>query len=609
MNFAADPDTLVALAAQDVQKRELAAAEAKVLGVLERDREHTDAWTVLGMLLQAKGQRDEAIRIFHSLTSKHPAVATHWENLGAALREARRLDEALSAYERAVALAVPGPHTLYNIGLVQMERLDFTAAHAVLRQALELAPRDAWIRCAYSQCCYDLGRLPEAAEVLEGWQSLDNLTPTNMAEMAHLLVMAGEPKRGQAAVDWLTEHPPQDPRALLTLANIQERLNRLTEARAALECARAGNGIPASDTDLVLTEAVLAQREGHDEEAERLLTVALAQPMEFARRHSLLFPLAQSLEALGRHGEAFTALVEAHQSQLDYLQAALGKTANDPSAILALTLAGVDREDRACWNDAGVPSLAESPIFIVGFPRSGTTLLEQVLDAHPALVSMDEQPFLNRAIEELRPLSIAYPAELGKLGAAQLQSLRAGYWKQVDRKAPLRMGQRLVDKNPFNLLRLPLIHRLFPNARTVLVVRHPCDVLLSCFFQHFRAPDLALLCRDLETLAQSYRRAFDFWYRELPLIGAATYELKYERFVDNLEGEARQLAAFLELPWDDALLSSAQHARAKGFISTPSYTRVIEPVSARPVGRWHHYERQFRDVLAVLEPYLERWGR
>jgi Tfp pilus assembly protein PilF len=609
MNFAADPDTLVALAEQDLQKREFAAAEAKILGVLERDREHTDAWTVLGVLLQAKGQRDEAVRVFHSLTSKHPTVATHWENLGAALREARRLDEALGAYERAVALGVPGPHTLYNIGLVQMERLDFIAAHAVLRQALELAPRDAWIRCTYAQCCYDLGRLPETASVLEAWQGLENLTPTNIAEMAHLLVMVGEPKRAQAAVDWLTRQPPQDPRALLTLANIHERLNRLAEARAALDRARAGNSISASDPDLVLAEAVLAQREGHDEEAERLLAAALAQPMEFARRHSLLFPRAQSLDALGRYEEAFAALLEAHRSQLAYLKAAFGKSAEEQSAILALTLAGVDPEDRARWDDTGAPSLAESPIFVVGFPRSGTTLLEQVLDAHPALVSMDEQPFLGHAIEELRPLSIAYPAELGKLSPAQLQALRAGYWKEVDRKAPLKMGQRLVDKNPFNLLRLPLIRRLFPNARTVLVVRHPCDVLLSCFFQHFRAPDLAVLCRDLETLAQGYRRAFDFWYRELPLIGAATYELKYENFVDNLEGEVRRLAAFLELPWDDALLSPAQHARAKGFISTPSYTRVIEPVSSRPVGRWRHYERQFRDVLPVLAPYLERWDR
>jgi tetratricopeptide (TPR) repeat protein len=609
MNFAADPDTLVALALRDLELRHLVPAEAKVLSVLEAHREHVGAWSALGVILLMKGQPEDAIRIFHSLTVKHPGSAAHWENLGSALRDARRPDEALGAYERAVALAVPGAGTLYNIALVQMERLDFIAAHATLREARKLSPRDAWIRAALAQCCYDLGRFPEAIEAIEDWQSLESLTPVNLAEMALLLIMLGEPRRAQPAVDQLTAHPPEDPRALLTLANIHERMNRLPEARAALDRIKTDLLLAASNPDLVLARGILAQREGHDDEARELLADALSQPLDLPRRHSLLFPLAQSLDALGRYREAFETLIEAHRSQVAYLEIGLGKSPSaGDSAVLGLTHAGIEPEDRARWQDADAPSAAQSPIFVVGFPRSGTTLLEQVLDSHPALMSMDEQPFLNHAVDEVRAQSIAYPAELAKLDDAQRKSLRASYWRRVDKKLQLKPGQRLVDKNPFNMLRLPLIGRLFPNSRVVLVVRHPLDVLVSCFFQHFRAPDLALMCRDLSTLADSYARAFEFYYRQLPLAGIAAHELKYESFVLDPEQEARKLVAFLDLPWDEALISPAQHARTKGFISTPSYTQVIEPVSSKPVGRWRHYEPQLEEARSVLAAYLERWS-
>jgi tetratricopeptide (TPR) repeat protein len=608
MAIAADPETLVRLACQDLEKNDLAAGEAKALRALEANREHAGAWTVIGMVLQAKGRHDDAIRVFNSLTLKDPGSSENWANLGVALREAKRLDEALSAYERALAIAPPSARTLYNVGLIQIQRLDYVAAYAVLKRAVELAPTDAWIHCTFAECCHDFGNFDEAIETLENWQSFDGLTAQNMAEMAHLLVSMGEHKRAQPAIDWLSTHPPDGGRAALTLVNVLERMNKLDDARTALQRAKTGMTSDRPDPDLVLAEAVLAQREHRDDEAYRLVSRALEEPIEFIRRHNLLFPLAKSLDALGRHDEAYAALTEAHRSQVAYLQASLGKTPADESPTMSLTQHGVVAEDLARYDDADAPPASESPIFIVGFPRSGTTLLEQTLDAHPALVSMDERPFLNRAVDQVKSFGLTYPAELGKLTAPQLQSIRAQYWKRVDRKIQLQVGQRLVDKNPFNLLRLPLIRRLFPNARTVLIIRHPCDVMLSCFIQHFRAPDLAMLCRDLTTLADAYRRSFDFWYGQVPLLGAETYELKYESFVADFPAEVKRLAEFLRLPWHKSLLAPAEHARAKGFISTPSYTQVVEPVSSRPIGRWRNYERHFQDVLPTVEPYLRRWG-
>ena len=602
-----DLDTLARLAWEDLQKDNVAAAEAKCLRALGVDREHADSLSVLGMVLQAQERHDDAIRIFNSLTLMHPASARNWENLGVACRAAKRYDAALVAFARMLALGPPSAVMLYNLGLVHAELLDLPSAHEVLSRAHALAPRDAWISTALAKCSYDLGDFESARSTLERWQEFEQLDPAALAEIAYLLTLMGQVPAAQAAIESLAALAPLG-RAALTQANALERMNRLTEARAALQRARFGASLSGSDPDLLLAEAVLAQREVRHEQARDLLKEALKDHRQFTLRHNLLFPLAVSLDALGDYDGAFAAMSEAHRSQVEYLATALGKTPDSESPTVQLTKRGVEPGEPLNWHEELTPSKEQSPIFVVGFPRSGTTLLEVALDAHPALQSMDEQPFLARVIDHMRSFGLDYPADLGKLTSEQLTLLRAQYWKRVDTQVPLAAGQRLVDKNPLNLLRLPLIRRVFPRAHTVLIVRHPCDVLMSCFIQHFRAPDLAMLCRDLPTLAASYRGFFDYWYAQEARLGAATFEIRYETLVADLETQLRALMEFLELPWDPAMLSPAARARARGFISTPSYTQVIQPVTSQAIGRWRNYEPHLREVMPTLAPYLERWS-
>jgi tetratricopeptide (TPR) repeat protein len=606
---ASSPDALAQLALRDLEQGRIAEAEFKCLRALGAEREHPAALTALGMVLHAQARLDDAIRVFHALTLLQPGKPEHWENLGVTLRAARRYDQALAAYGRALELGAMSASLLYNIGLLNMDRCDYRAAHADLSRAAALAPSDGGVRCALAQCCYEQLRFEEARESLRGWRTFHGLTPDFIAKIAYLLLSMGEVREAEVA---LKEFPSilASSHGSPTVVRVLERMNRLDEARTALNRLRGAAQFPSpgTDADIVLAEATLAQRDGDHRESARLLSAALEHKDDFRRRHHLLFPLAKSLDALQRHEDAFQALVEAHRSQTAFLDAALGPSGEWP--ILALTRSGCDAENAASWLAANerAPPPAESPIFVVGFPRSGTTLLEQTLDAHPQLRSMDEQPFLQFALDDALACAIRYPAELGKLTDAQMRSIRAGYWKRVRAKAELAGGQRIVDKNPLNMARLPLIRRLFPHARIILAVRHPCDTLLSCFQQQFRAPDLARACADLGTLAESYRRVFDFWYEQLSLLKPYAHELRYESLVSDFEGEARRLAEFLQLPWDDAMLAPGEHARSKGFISTPSYSQVVQPVNSASVGRWRRYASHFEDVIPVVEPYLARWG-
>jgi len=601
------PDEYAALAADLLQQGGARAAEAQCRAALALDPNHVGTLGILGLLLHGQGRYGEAEAAYTRLAELEPQQALHWMNVGTARRCAGRLDEALSAFARAAALGAATADFYYNVALAHIERNDLESARALLAKALALAPEDAEIRFRYAQCCYDSLCMDDARDALAGWEHYDTTSPAVTAEIGHLLLKLGVPEQAETAVRRATTGADADPQARLVLVQVLERSNRVDEAAAELQRLAADPRAASLGGELQLAHARLAMRNGQYERAIRLYREATDACRNLSSRHFSLFPLAKALDSAGRYEEAYAALIEAHGSQVEYLRQASPITAMQSAPLLGITEYSCDSADIALWRDPHAPEPAASPVFIVAFPRSGTTLLELALDAHPQLQSMDEQPFMQNALDELVSAGAHYPRQMSQLGPAELDRVRAGYWERVRSKLRLQPGQRLVDKNPLNMLRLPAIRRVFPHAHVLLAIRHPCDVMLSCYIQHFRAPDFALLCRDLPTIAIGFRRAFDFWYQQQAMLAAHVRELRYEQYVADFEAQSRGIIEFLGLPWDDAVLAPGQQALRKGFISTPSYTQVVQPINDRSVGRWRRYQQHFADALPAVQPYLERW--
>ncbi|MDH5255900.1 MAG: sulfotransferase, partial [Gammaproteobacteria bacterium] len=572
------------------------------------DPPETDDLARQGLALLKEARDSDALPVYQELTRRRPGHSAHWVNLGTLLRRLHRHDEALAAYIQAAALGEDSPSFLYNVGLLHQDRGDFDSARRVLADAARRAPGDSEILLQYAQCCYESLHIEAATAALAGWRELQGLTSEQLATLALLLLNLGETQAAGEAAARAAADPGPSARALLRLAQVQERSNRVGDAHDILRRLESLPGATALGEDLRLLEAQIALRERRHEQAIPQFQALVAGCTEPDRRHLYLFPLARALDAVRRHEEAWRCLVDAHEAQLLHLARTNPDAAGMREPPLLITRHGCDRADIAGWDESDAPPAGASPVFIVAFPRSGTTLLEQMLDAHPGLVTMDEQPFLQQAIDRITDLGIDYPAGLARLTAGQLAGVREHYWSLARRKVRLSPGQRLIDKNPLNLLRLPAIRRLFPHARILLAIRHPCDVVLSCFMQHFRSPEFAVLCRDLPTLARGYRRSFDFWYGQLPLLQPAVREVRYESFVADFSTQAADIMAFLGLDLVPAQLQPAAHALAKGFISTPSYAQVIEPVHGRAVGRSAPYATWFGEALGPLQPYLERWG-
>ncbi len=579
------------------------------------------ALTVVGLCLLEQGKPADAAEIYRKLTRLLPQAPIQWNNLGTAERAAGQVLAAEDAYRHALALDPGYYEAQMNLGYLFLERGIYPPAREHFLKAHAIIPAAPDARIYAAQMCFALDSRDLAEQLLEPWRSWTNLSDELSLELAILMTHFGKAEDGTRIFQRLLHDNPGNPRALAHLAIMYERINRLDEARAMLAHLPQPDAVqnPALAQEIINAHATLALREKDPARARGLLETMLREQqaaIDRATTHAanpwrydnLYFSLAKACDKQGDADAAMAALERAHAIQIELARQSLPELLEPGAQPLRTATKWIDAAARTNWPDYPAPSALESPIFIVGFPRSGTTMLEQMLDAHPALQAMDERAFLQSLVERMSDFGHRYPYDLGKLSVTQCEDLRRLYWRLTEQVAPRAPGQRLVDKNPLNMLRLPLINRLFPNAPIVLALRHPCDVILSNYMQHFRSNAFAVLCSSLERLARGYVTAMEFWLHHADLLKPVLLHSRYEDLLDDFPGNVKRIGDFLGL--DDAapLARFDQHARDKGFISTPSYTQVIEPPNKKAVDRWRRYHKYFEPVLPTLAPIMHHWN-
>ncbi len=394
--------------------------------------------------------------------------------------------------------------------------------------------------------------------------------------------------------------------------------------------------------------AGLAARRGDWEEADRLATQALALDdrqfyalqsqmrvaigqKDYPRADALIAkhladdrarPLDQALtyaylgdlrNAQGLYADAFKAYSEGNkarveiftprfrepgvQSAVDYVNWLGDYLARAPAAMLA-----ADRQ-------AAPPPEPGDPlghVFLIGSPRSGTTLLENVLISHPAIVSLEERPALKDAIGEF----LTSEWGLKRLSAPMRRDLvkfRKLYWDKIRRERVEPAGKVFVDKNPLYLVNLPVVAKMFPNAKVIFALRDPRDVVLSCYRHVFQMNRSMFEYLTLEGAARFYDALMRYSMTCREKLGLDWHELRNESLVEDFEAEARKVCAFLGVEWSAEMSDFAEKSK-KRFIATPSATQVMRGISREGVGQWRRYKNELAPVLAILKPWVERFG-
>jgi hypothetical protein len=381
--------------------------------------------------------------------------------------------------------------------------------------------------------------------------------------------------------------------AVRELALLFERTSRVDPLRELLDDALA---IGIAPERLGYPLASIALRDGQPERAKKLL---LAEPVHFdpVRWHALM---ARIGEAIGDSALAFSEAEAMHGAVRDLPEW------QRKARVYIRRIARLGEAVDADWVRRIKPlnpGPRPSPAFLVGFPRSGTTLLDTFLMGHPETLVVEEQPMLNAA-ERIAGDYI----ELPNCSAQQLHLAREAYFTELDRHIQPGFCGVVVDKLPLNMLGLPLIHALFPDARLIFAQRHPCDVVLSGFMQGFALNDAMACFLDIADAADFYDAAMGLFWKTRELLPLAFHTLVYEQLVADPEAALRPAIEFLGLDWRPGVLDHQATARARGAISTPSYTQVVQPLSKAPSGRWRRYEMQLEPVLPRLLRWAEQLG-
>ncbi|MBX3508413.1 MAG: sulfotransferase [Parvibaculum sp.] len=572
----ADRRRLLQLGGAHLAAGRLEHAAKAAAAVLQAEPKNPDALHLLGLVALANGAADKAEKMIATAAALMPHHVNVWVNLGNAQRDQGKTDEALISYQRAESINPAYPDIFLNRGQLYKDIARYSEAIEAFERLIALTPGEASGYMRAAAAANDAGLFRETVRYCRR-----ALEPFAEPPVQILTVLAaaherlGELDEALAIADKVLAGHPSNAPALRVWARAQRRLRKndpalLRDLRARFESVDAASYSPADGRLFYSELAQICDEAGDTAKAFEYFTLMNAMTDRLPEIRNL-----DRGKFSGEVDELSKLFTERNLRGMTALPA-IGKEAGHSAA----------------------------PVFLVGFPRSGTTLLDQILDAHPDVQVFEELPLLR----SVRNALAAYPKSLLTLDAAGRQALRDVYWEELREAGADLEGKTVVNKMPLDMIHAGLIARVFPEAKFILALRHPADCVLSCFMQDFVPNGAMVNFLTLEGSARLYDSVFTLWQQYRKLLPLDVQEVRYENLVADLRAEVEPVLRFLGLQWNDAVSDPAAHALQRGTIRTPSYSQVTQPIYSSSAERWRRYEAQMKPVLPILAPHIDRLG-
>jgi len=606
-------------------------AEALYRQLIALDPSHLTSLHNLAVIACQTGRQAQAVALFDQAIAVNGQIHTLHNNRGNALKDLGRFDEAAASYARALALEPDFATTHYNIGNLHLDQGRLGEAAVAYRQAITLNPGFGEAYYNLANVLRDLGRLDEAEA---GFRRAIALRPDHAQSHNNLGNLLKDTLRlDEAAGCYLGALAAQPNLAIghNNLGVVRQLQGRLADAMAAFrralelnpDFAEAHNNLGVVLQDLGELEAAagsyrqaIAVNPGHGEAHHNLVrlkplndgSVEADQELELlvrvvadsgaqapAQRGQLLFALGKAFEDRKAFDRSFACLAEANALRRADFAFDIGAAERRLTRV-------AETFDVACLarlRQSGLES--RRPIFIVGMPRSGTTLIEQIISAHPDVHGAGELPNLPNQMSDLRgPDGSVFPACIAAMSANECREVGQTYLDSLDRLAG--PDQRVTDKWLSNFEQLGLIEACLPNATVIHCLRDPRDVGLSCFAIRFvQGQEYAYDLAEMGRYWRAYDRLMDHWRSVLR--PGWMLEVPYEAVVEDVEGWARRLIAHCGLEWNDACLRYFESGRP---VRTASSAQVRRPIYTDSVGRRRRFGRHLGPLLEALgKPWAE----
>jgi tetratricopeptide (TPR) repeat protein len=545
----------------------------------------------IGHSLQALGRAEQAITHFEKALAINPRHAEASINLGTALAVLGRHEEAIPRFEAAIAIKPNSAeaHKSLAKALDESERYREAAEH--YEKVLALWPHDAEARTGLGDVLHRLDRTDEAVEQYEKVLATAPTFSKALNSLGNALHLLGRSEEGITYFRRALAIDSSNPRTNKDLGSALIALGKFDEARGFLEAAIALSPHKAGCYEDLASCGRITAEDQHFAAMRKLAANPASLPEN--EQIDLHFALGKAFADVGEHQQSFDHILAANALKRRQIKFDEGKSLEQFERIRNVFTAQLLRDK------AGLGDPSDLPIFVFGMPRSGTTLIEQILASHPKVFGGGELREIANQVARIRgPEGLSYPELVPTMSADELRRLGASYIEAVRGKAA--QAARITDKMPGNFAFAGLIHLALPNARMIHARRDLRDVAFSCFSLQFLSGhqytyDLAELGRH----CCAYAQLMQHWRTVLP--EGAILEVQYEELVDDLEHQARRIVTHCGLEWDDACLSFYETERS---VRTASATQVRQPIYQSSIRRWRPHEARLRPLLQELEACL-----
>jgi tetratricopeptide (TPR) repeat protein len=565
------------LALTKLGRHEEAAEAARQAAKLQPNLD--DAHILLGNAFMQIGKAEEAIAAYGKAIALRPTYAEAHFTLGNALKSAGQLDKAMTAYSKAIELKPTWINPHFALGQLFQEQQRFDDAAIVFRQAVRCAPDNAQAHNGLAIALADLKLLDEASKAVDRATALAPDSALTHAARGAILLRAGH---GEKAVECFRRVVEIDPNWATGWINLGNALRHTGHFAEAAQCVPK---ILALRPGAVEAYTIMAGAgAGADSaEMERLASIVEDNRMPIGERATLGFVLGKALDEADRFDEAFAQYARANRLMLQMRHDTGERYSSEEFGRLVDELIAKFTPDFFSRSQ-GWGEYSEIPVFIVGMPRSGTTLVEQIAASHPDVFGAGELSEIGKIANSLGELQY-HAGPINAAAREHLERLRAMSPKAL----------RVIDKMPENVVHLGLIALMFPRSRIIFCRRDPRDTCLSCYFQRFTKGNQFTF--DLAECGRHHVHTdglIAHWLKVLPL---RMIEVQYEEVVADLEGQSRRIIDFLGLPWNPACLDFHKTERT---VQTASSWQVRQPIYTRSMGRWKNYERHLGMLFEAL---------
>ena len=580
-------------------------AEEEYKKCVDADPSYAEAYNNLGIILTDQGRYDEAIENYNKCISIAPDYAEAFNNLGMAFKDQGKAEDAIKVFRKAIAIRHDYVDAICNLGMVFQAQGELELAIELYKKGIGIEPNYAGAYNNMGLALTDQCKFDEAVDSINKAISIDPRNADSYYNLGNALFEKDKLDRAIVAFRKAVSIRPDFTKAWLNGANALERCNKIEQLELWMEEAvKKFKIVPA---DLRYFEAKsLFRSQKFDQANDMLDNIPLDQVSE--GRQPFYFELkARCSEKLGDFDAAFNFFSD--MNSLTKKRKAFEDCAPDSYFVkIKNSLKEIKESQKTNLKTRNKKSTDPNVTFLVGFPRSGTTLLDTILRSHSKIQVVEEQPML-MAVETflkvkgfIDPQSETIPSKIIK--EAQFV-YRGELRKNISNANP---EDTLVDKMPLNMLRAPLIQKIYPQAQIILALRHPLDAILSCWMQNFKLNPAMANMVELDRIVDFYCVAMETFDLCRNKFGLNVHQIKYENLVENFTEETSTLLQFMGLDWEDNMKNYRDTAMQRGRINTPSYSQVVQPIYKEASYRWLNYKKYLDQYLERLHPWISKFN-